>query len=103
MSNTDNSLLHDPDIQHGIDDDPTNDPKKGAELGGLGGAVVGAAAGAAGGPGAAVIGAAIGAVAGAAASGAAVAGVHKVDNENNVSGVGDGVTIKKEARFEDTE
>lgn len=76
-------------IQHGIDDDPNNDAEKGAALGGVGGAVVGGVAGAAAGPIGAVIGAVGGAAAGAAASGAAVAGVDQIDNDNNVTGVGD--------------
>lgn len=72
-------------VQHGIDDSPTHDAEKGAALGGVGGAVVG---GLAGGP----IGAVVGAVAGAAASGAGVAAVDQVDNDNTVTGVGDGAT-----------
>ncbi len=72
-------------VQHGIDDNPEGDAGKGAALGGVGGAVVGALAG---GP----IGAVIGAVAGAAASGAGVAAVDAVDNDNTVSGVGQGAT-----------
>lgn len=72
-------------VQHGIDDNPKGDAGKGAALGGVGGAVVGALAG---GP----VGAVIGAVAGAAASGAGVAAVDQVDNDNTISGVGDGAT-----------
>jgi hypothetical protein len=70
-------------IQHGIDDNPNNDATKGGVLGAVGGAVVGAAAG---GP----IGAVIGAVAGGLASAAGVAAVDRVDNDNNISGVGSG-------------
>jgi hypothetical protein len=81
-------------IQHGIDDNPRDDPKKGAVLGGVGGAVVGALAG---GP----IGAVIGAVAGAAASGAAVAAVDQVDNDNTVTGLGDGATADAEDQLDD--
>ncbi len=76
-------------VQHGIDDNPNNDPQKGAALGG---AAVGAAAGAAGGPVGAVIGAVVGGIAGAAGSGAAVAAVDQVDNDDTVSGLGHGAT-----------
>ena len=79
-------------VQHGIDDDPTNDAEKGATLGGIGGAVTGAIAGSMAGPGGAVIGAVIGGVAGAVASGAAVGAIDRIDNDNNISGVGDGIT-----------
>ncbi len=72
-------------IQHGIDDNPHGDAEKGAVGGAVGGAVVGALAG---GP----VGAVIGAVAGGLASGVGVAAVDRVDNDNTVSGVGDGVT-----------
>ena len=82
--------VHD-NIQHGIDNDPNNDAEKGATLGGIGGAVTGAIAGAAAGPVGAVIGAVIGGVSGAGLSGAAVAAVDRVDNDNTISGVGDGV------------
>jgi hypothetical protein len=82
----------DDNIQHGIDDDPTNDAEKGATLGGIGGAVTGAVAGSAAGPVGTVVGAVVGGVAGAAASGAAVGAVDRVDNDNNISGVGHGVT-----------
>ncbi len=82
----------DDNIQHGIDDDPTGDAEKGAKLGGVGGAVTGAVAGAAAGPLGVVAGAVIGGVAGALGSGAAVAAVDRVDNDNNVSGMGHGVT-----------
>jgi hypothetical protein len=77
--------MADDNVQHGIDDNAQNDPGKGAVLGGLGGAAVGAAAG---GP----VGAVVGAVAGAVASGAGVAAVDQVDNDNTVTGVGDGAT-----------
>ena len=53
---------------------------------------MGAAAGAALGPLGAIGGAVIGAVAGAAASGLAVAAVDRIDNDDTVSGMGDGVT-----------
>ena len=72
-------------VQHGIDDNPHNDATKGAVAGGLGGAAVGALAG---GP----VGAVVGAVAGAIGSGAGVAAVDQVDNDNTVSGLGDGAT-----------
>ena len=91
----------DDNIQHGIDDDPKNDAEKGAALGGLGGAAVGAVAGAATGPVGAVIGAVAGGLAGAGASGAAVAGVDKVDNDNNITGLGDGVTRDVEDQTHD--
>ena len=76
-------------IQHGIDDNPSGDAEKGAVGGAVGGAVVGALAG---GP----IGAVIGAVAGGIASGVGVAAVDRVDNDNTVTGLGDGVTTKDE-------
>jgi len=85
-------VVRDDNIQHGIDDDPTSDAEKGATLGGIGGAVTGAIAGSVAGPGGAVIGAVIGGVAGAVASGAAVGAIDRIDNDNNISGVGDGVT-----------
>jgi len=77
--------MADDNVQHGIDDNPHGDAGKGAVAGALGGAAVGALAG---GP----IGAVIGAVAGAIASGAAVAAVDTVDNDDTVSGLGDGQT-----------
>jgi len=77
--------MADDNVQHGIDDNPDNDATKGAVAGGLGGAAVGALAG---GP----VGAVVGAVAGAVASGAGVAAVDQVDNDNTVTGVGDGAT-----------
>ncbi|MCC2669486.1 MAG: hypothetical protein K0Q72_1957 [Armatimonadetes bacterium] len=89
--------MADDNIQHGIDDDPHNDAKKGAKLGGAGGAAVGAAAGAAMGPVGAVIGAVAGGVAGAVGSGAAVAAVDEVDNDDNVTGLGHGITHDAES------
>jgi len=77
--------MADDKIQHGIDDNPNNDAEKGAVGGAVGGAVVGALAG---GP----IGAVVGAVAGGVASGVGVAAVDRVDNDNTVSGLGDGAT-----------
>jgi len=79
-------------IQHGIDDNPHNDAEKGAALGGLGGAAVGAMAGAAVGPVGAIVGAVVGGLAGAGASGAAVAAVDEADNDNTVTGLGNGAT-----------
>jgi hypothetical protein len=84
--------MADDNIQHGIDDNPENDAEKAAALGGIGGAVVGAAAGSVVPGGGTLVGAVVGAVGGALASGAAVAGVDRVDNDDTVSGVGDGVT-----------
>lgn len=84
--------MADDKVQHGIDDDPNNDPQKGAALGGVGGAAVGAAAGSAAGPVGTVVGAVVGGVAGAAGSGAAVGAVDQVDNDNTVTGLGDGAT-----------
>lgn len=78
-------------IQHGIDNDPNNDAEKGAKLGGIGGAVTGAIAGSMAGPVGTVIGAVVGGLSGAGLSGAAVAAVDRVDNDNTVSGIGDGV------------
>jgi phage tail tape-measure protein len=79
-------------IQHGIDDNPTGDAEKGAALGGLGGAAVGAAAGSLAGPLGAVVGAVAGGLLGAGASGAAVAAIDEVDNDNTVTGLGDGAS-----------
>lgn len=84
--------MADDNVQHGIDDNPNNDAEKGATLGGLGGAVVGAAAGSAVGPVGTAIGAVVGGLTGAGASGAAVGAVDKMDNDNTVTGVGDGAT-----------
>ncbi len=81
-------------IQHGIDDNPRNDAEKGAALGGIGGLVTGAVAGAGAGPAGAIIGAIVGGVVGAAGSGAAVAAVDRMDNDNNVTGIGDKVTYR---------
>jgi uncharacterized protein YcfJ len=86
------SMNNDNNVQHGIDDNPNNDAEKGAALGGLGGVAVGAAAGSMLGPVGTVIGAVAGGLLGAGASGAAVAAIDQVDNDNTVSGVGDGVT-----------
>jgi hypothetical protein len=96
-------MRRDDRIQHGIDDSPEADAEKGAALGGIGGAAVGAAAGAALGPLGAIGGAVIGAVAGAAASGLAVAAVDRVDNDNTVSGMGEGVTPDVEDQLDDDE
>jgi phage tail tape-measure protein len=82
----------DDNIQHGLDDDPNNDAEKGAALGGVGGAATGAVAGAALGPAGAVVGAVVGGVAGAAGSGVAVAAVDKVDNDDTITGIGEGTT-----------
>lgn len=91
----DEMLAHDDDgIQHGIDDSPNHDAAKGAAIGGIGAAVTGAIAGSMVGPVGAVIGAVAGGVAGAALSGAAVAAVDQVDNDDNVTGVGDDVTFE---------
>ncbi len=84
--------MADDNVQHGIDDNPAGDPEKGAALGGLGGAVVGAAAGSAVGPVGTAVGAVVGGLLGAGASGAAVAAVDAMDNDNNITGVGSGVT-----------
>jgi phage tail tape-measure protein len=84
--------MSDDNVQHGIDDDPKNDAEKGAALGGVGGAVVGGIAGSAAGPVGTVVGAVVGGAAGAAGSGAAVGAVDAVDNDNTVTGVGDGAT-----------
>ena len=84
--------MADDNVQHGIDDNPVGDPEKGAALGGLGGAVVGAAAGSMVGPAGTAVGAVVGGLLGAGGSGAAVAAVDNMDNDNTVSGVGDGVT-----------
>jgi hypothetical protein len=97
----DDVIRADDDIQHGIDDNPNDDAKKGAALGGLGGAAVGAAAGSMMGPGGAVIGGIVGAVAGAAASGAAVAAVDDIDNDDNVTGLGDNVAYENDADIDD--
>lgn len=85
-------MMADDNIQHGIDDDPTDDGKKGLELGALGGGAVGAMAGMAAGPVGAVVGAIVGGSVGSVASGAAVDAVDQVDNDNTVTGIGDGAT-----------
>jgi outer membrane lipoprotein SlyB len=87
MSNNTND-----NVQHGIDDNPHNDAEKGAVLGGAGGAAVGAAAGSAAGPVGTLVGAVAGGLIGAGASGAAVGAVDQVDNDNTITGVGDGAT-----------
>jgi len=92
---------HDDNVQHGIDDSPTGDAEKGAALGGVGGAVTGGIAGSMAGPVGTVVGAAIGAVAGAVGSGAAVAAVDQVDNDNTVTGIGDGATRDAEDQIDD--
>ena len=86
----------DDNIQHGIDDNPEGDAKKGAARGGIGGAAVGAAAGSMMGPLGAVGGAVLGGIAGAAGSGAAVGAVDKIDNDNNVTGLGDDVAYEND-------
>lgn len=91
MPGTTPALLDD-NIQHGIDDDPNNDGEKGAALGAFGGAVTGVIAGSAVGPVGVVVGGLIGGIVGAVASGLGVAAVDRVDNDNNISGVGEGVT-----------
>ncbi len=96
---TDNNIGRDDNVQHGIDDNPNNDAEKGAKLGGIGGVVTGAVAGAAAGPVGAVVGAVVGGVLGAVGSGAAVAAVDRVDNDNNISGVGDGVNVKSDPGY----
>lgn len=85
-------------IQHGIDDDPHGDAEKGAALGGMGGAVVGGVAGSMAGPVGTVVGAVAGATLGAVASGAAVSAVDSADNDNTVTGVGDGITPDNDER-----
>lgn len=80
------------DIQHGLDDNPHNDAEKAAALGGLGGAAVGAAAGSVVGPVGTIVGAIAGGLLGAGASGLAVGTVDQFDNDNTVSGLGDGTT-----------
>lgn len=88
--------MADDKIQHGIDDDPNNDPTKAKNIGGVGGAVTGAVAGAAAGPVGAVIGAAVGGVVGAVASKAAVKEIDKHDNDNTITGIGGGATTDVE-------
>ena len=95
MANNQENAAQDDGIQHGIDDNPAGDAEKGAALGGLGGVAVGAAAGSAAGPVGTVVGAVVGGLTGAGASGAAVGAVDKVDNDNTVTGLGDGATTKQ--------
>jgi hypothetical protein len=90
-------------IQHGIDDDPNNDAAKGAVLGGVGGAAVGAAAGSMLGPGGAIVGGLIGGAVGAGASGAAVGAIDQHDNDDKMTGIGEGVDRDIEDRFDDDE
>ena len=87
------TLTNDP-VQHGIDNNPHDDAEKAAQLGAMGGAVVGAAAGSLTGPVGVVVGAVVGGVIGAAASGAAVHAIDEMDNDNNVTGLGDHVDYK---------
>jgi len=87
-------IRNDDAVQHGIDDNAHDDGKKGLELGALGGGAIGAIAGAALGPVGMLVGALIGGSVGSVASGAAVEAVDTVDNDNTVSGVGDGATLK---------
>ena len=94
--------MADDSIQHGIDDDPNNDPTKAKNIGGVGGAVTGAVAGAAAGPLGAVAGAVVGGVVGAVASKAAVKEVDKYDNDNNYTGIGSGTTHDNENPLHDT-
>lgn len=89
-------IRNDDTVQHGIDDNPNDDAKKGLELGALGGGTVGAIAGSVLGPLGTIVGALIGGSVGSVASGAAVAAVDTVDNDNTVSGIGDGATTKDE-------
>lgn len=84
---------HDDHVQHGIDDNPNNDPEKAAIGGGVAGAVVGAIAGSMLGPLGAAAGAVVGATAGGTLSGAGVAVVDKFDNDNTVSGLGKDPTL----------
>ena len=96
MPGTPPAILDD-NIQHGIDDDPNMDGEKGAALGAFGGAVTGVIAGAAVGPVGVVVGGLVGGMAGAVAAGLGVAAVDRIDNDNNISGVGDGVTVEHDA------
>jgi len=89
------AIVPDEDIQHGIDNNQFGDAEKGAKLGGVGGAVAGGVAGSMAGPVGTVVGAVLGAVAGAVGSGAAVAAVDRHDNDDKVSGVGQGIDIRK--------
>lgn len=89
-------------IQHGIDNSTSGDAEKGAALGGLGGVAVGAAAGSLAGPIGAIVGAVAGGLLGAGASGAAVAAVDAIDNDNTISGVGNGVTPSVAGTYDPT-
>ena len=88
--------------RHGLDGNADHDPEKGAALGGLGGAAVGAAAGSIAGPIGTIIGAVAGGLVGAGASGAAVAAIDSVDNDNTITGIGDGVTRDSDIRRVDS-
>lgn len=90
--------MADDNIQHGIDDDPNNDPHKAKNIGGVGGAVTGAVAGSAAGPLGTVAGAVIGGVVGAVASKAAIKEVDKHDNDNTITGIGHGATTDVETQ-----
>jgi phage tail tape-measure protein len=87
---------YDDKIQHGIDDDPNNDPEKARNIGGVGGAITGAVAGSAAGPLGTVAGAVVGGVVGGIASKAAVKEVDKHDNDNTLTGIGHGATTDVE-------
>ena len=88
--------MADDNIQHGIDDDPNNDPHKAKVGGGIGGAITGAVAGSAVGPLGTIGGAIVGGVVGAVASKAAVKEVDKYDNDNTITGIGHGATTDVE-------
>ncbi len=90
--------MADDNIQHGIDDDPNNDPHKAKNIGGVGGAVTGAVAGSAAGPLGTIAGAVVGGVVGAVASKAAVKEVDKYDNDNTITGIGGGATTDVETQ-----
>ena len=93
-----NAVVGTDHVRHGLDDDPNNDAEKGAALGGLGGAAVGAAAGSIAGPVGTLVGAIAGGLVGAGASGAAVAAVDSMDNDNTITGIGDGATLDSDGR-----
>ena len=84
--------MADDNIQHGIDDDANNDPHKAKVGGAIGGAITGAVAGSAVGPLGTIGGAIVGGVVAAFASEAAVKEVDKYDNDNTITGIGEGVT-----------
>jgi len=71
--------------------DPAEDAELGAALGGAGGAMAGALAGSVMGPAGTVVGSLVGGLVGAVSSGAAVAAVDRIDNDDNLSGVGSGI------------